>query len=491
MLSVNDLSFSYPGIGDMRARPVHDGVCFFVERGACAVLFGGADAGKTTLARIVAGLIPRFSGGSLAGTILLRGVDIRSSPPFELMETVGLVSQDSDEQIFTTRCDTELAFPLESLGLPRRQIVERVDECLRLMGLFEFKERNPATLSGGEKKRLLLACLSAIGPDLWILDECMEELDQVWKAATLDYLAGTARTVLALDSRWSPLLATRGTHFALLEKGRIASIAGHADDPPFHQALSQSGILPREGTWERRNATVEEFLRAEGVKFRFTQGEGFSLSIDSLDLARGEICALVGRNGSGKSTLGRILCGLLAPKEGDVSLGGGAGFHRATAEELNQRVGYLFQNPDHQIYLPTVRDELALGLRRQGLGRAEIDGRVQEAAEVFALPDPSAPPALMSYGARRRLQAATYYLLARDLLILDEVDSGLTYREVESLLAALFARGPGIVLITHDMTLARSMTDRVLVMEGGRLSGDLRPASFDLLEDLLGRERAS
>jgi len=474
LLIVKDLSFRYPGMGAESPPPVHDGFSLSVRTGSLNVLFGAADAGKTTFARIVAGLVPRFSGGSLQGTLLLDGLDVRKSLPFELMEKVGLVSQDSDEQIFTTRCDTEIAFALESLGVPRPQIVDRVDRCLLQMGLSAFKERNPSTLSGGEKKRLLLACLSAICPALWILDESLEELDQAWKAAALDSLTERGITVLALASRWSPILAGKASYFALLSQGRIVSSADRGDAPEFRNALSRDGILPRSERPRRRDLPARVLLKVEGVRFRFPGQDGFSLAIDSIELRAGELCALLGDNGSGKTTLGKILCGLLTPYAGGISLRTTGGFQTASPNELNSRVGYLFQNPDHQIYLPTVRDELALGLRRQGLHRAEIDRKIEEAVELFSLPDPSSPPALMSYGGRRRLQAAVSYLLPREILVLDEIDSGLSCREVERLLDALVPRAPGIVFITHDMSLAASLADRVLVMEAGRLSRDFR-----------------
>lgn len=476
ILIVKDLSFRYPALGTESAPPVHDGFSLSIPAGSVSVLFGAADAGKTTFARIIAGLVPRFSGGSLQGTLLLDGMDIRKSLPFELMEKVGLVSQDSDEQIFTTRCDTELAFALESLGVPRPQIVERVERCLLQMGLSAFKERNPSTLSGGEKKRLLLACLSAIGPALWILDESLEELDQAWKASVLDSLTQGGKTALALASRWSPLLADKASSFALLSQGRIASSAERGDTPDFQGVLSRDGILPRHEKPRRRETPSRVLLKAQGVSFRFPGQGGFSLAVDSLELPAGELCALLGDNGSGKTTLGKILCGLLTPSAGGISLPAGGGFRPASSHELNARVGYLFQNPDHQIYLPTVHDELALGLRRQGLDRAEIDRKIEEAVELFSLPDLSSPPALMSYGGRRRLQAAISYLLPREILILDEIDSGLSCREVERLLDALVPRAPCVVFITHDMSLAASLADRILVMEAGKLSKDFRPS---------------
>jgi energy-coupling factor transport system ATP-binding protein len=139
MLDVRELSFRYPGLDNEPGRPVHDCLSFRVDREGVTSLLGAADAGKTTLSRIIAGLIPRFSGGTLKGKILVDGDDAREAKPFELMERVGIVAQDSDQQIFTTRCDAEVAFALESLGVPRRQMLERVEESLRAVGLSGFK----------------------------------------------------------------------------------------------------------------------------------------------------------------------------------------------------------------------------------------------------------------------------------------------------------------------------------------------------------------
>jgi energy-coupling factor transport system ATP-binding protein len=483
LLQVNGLSFRFPSLEGRAGTVVLDGFSWSVVPGGISVLFGAADAGKTTLGRILAGLIPRFTGGRLSGTARLGGRDLAVAMPCDLMEDIGLVSQDSDEQIFTTRCDSEVAFALESLGVPRQEMRDRVETSLVRMGLSGFAPRNPMTLSGGEKKRLLLACLDAIGPGLWVLDESLGELDQEWKPRVLDELERSGRTVVAFDSRWSRLLHDRGKSFALLERGRIDAAVSDPDDPALRSALSNAGILPGAPRRPVGGGEPGRSLIAEGIRFRFKDPGGFDLSIDSLDVARGEICALVGRNGSGKSTLGRILCGLLSPDEGCVSLSDASGKRKAAPGELCRTVGYLFQNPDHQIYLPSVREELSLGLRRRGAGKPEIDRMVEEAIDLFHLPDPEAPPALMSYGARRRLQAATYHLLGRDFLILDEVDSGLSYREVESLLDTLFSQRPGVILITHDLALARNVADRILQMDAGRAVSDTRRGDFDALPD--------
>jgi len=485
VLSIDELSFRFPAPEGSQGIHVLEGLNLTVPRGGVSVIFGRADAGKTTCARIAAGLVPRFTGGAIGGNVLLDGRDIGGVPPYELMQCVGLVSQDSDEQLLTTRCDTEVAFALESLGVPRPQMHERVSRSLQQVGLSDFASRNPATLSGGEKKRLLVACLLAIRPGLWILDEALGELDSEWKTRVLDIVAGAGGTALLMESRWSGLAASRGTSFFLLDEGRIRADAKDSGEPAFLAALTNAGIRqgePRESRW----TGTEGFLRAEGLSFRFDGASSFSLGIDMLELKFGETCALVGRNGSGKSTLGRILCGLLRPQAGSIGIGGQWGYGNLRADELCSRIGYLFQNPDHQIYLPSVREELSLGLRREHAERREIESRVEEAARVFGLPDLDAPPALLSYGARRRLQAATYFLLSRDLLILDEIDSGLSYREVESLIDALASRVPGIVLITHDLALAKAACDRVLVMNEGRITGDARRGRFESVEALGG-----
>jgi energy-coupling factor transporter ATP-binding protein EcfA2 len=472
-LVVDELSFRFPPAG-VDAGPVLDGVKLDIPRGATGVVLGRADAGKSTLARIISGLVPRFTGGAIAGSVAAGGRLLRGVPPYDLVQVVGLVAQDSEEQLLTTRCDTEVAFALESLGLSRQQMRRQVAESLERAGLAGFEHRNPATLSGGEKKRLLLACLDAVRPELWILDEALGELDFEWRSRAMDLIIGRGGTTLLMESRWTALVEQRGTSFFLLEAGRVRARAADNGDQALRTALASAGIRPAHAA-ARRPAQRDGALVAEGLKFRFDGSQEFRLEIGRLELAFGEVTALVGRNGSGKSTLGRILCGLLRPQEGQVCLASAGGTRRVRPEELASHVGYLFQNPDHQIFLPTVREELALGLRARGLEQGEAEARVQEAAERFRLPDLEAPPALLSYGARRRLQAAAYYLLSRDLLILDEIDSGLSYGEIQSLLDMLCSRTPGLVLITHDMVLARMASHRVLVMEAGRITRGASP----------------
>ncbi len=478
-LSISGLTFSYPGLSGGSPRAVLKGASFELSAGGRGAILGAADQGKTTLSRILAGLVPRFTGGTLEGSLTVAGRDPRDSRPFDSLQSVGVVFQDPDEQIFTTRCDTEIAFTLESLGVPAAPMRERVARSLSLVGLSDFASRNPATLSGGEKKRLLIACLVAADPELWILDEVFQELDHTWRAALLEHLCSASKSALFFDSRWSPLFDEGFSELSLLHDGSLERIGGGCAGAD-RDVLERKGIRlpPDTASIGRRTAAADPVLRVDRVRFEFPGGGPFGLDVGSLELCSVEVCALVGRNGSGKSTLGKVLCGLLSPQAGTISLREGNTFCRATPAGLNRAVGYMFQNPDYQIFLPTVDEELAFGLRNAGLRGNVIRGMVEEARRLFRLPEGDTPPALMSYGARKRLQAATYHLLARRLLILDEIDSGLSYSDFLSLIGELASAGPGLLVITHDVDLARAVAHRVIVIDEGRIVEDMPAERF-------------
>ena len=479
-IDIADLSFSYPEYPGLPARSLLTGVELSVAAGGIALVLGASDEGKTTLARILGALVPRFTGGTLAGSVRCGGADVLHSPPYDLLGRVGLVFQHPDEQIISTRCDAEVAFALESLGTAPPAMERRVRDSLALLGLSGFEARNPATLSGGEKKRLLLACLEAIDPAVWVLDEALEELDPAWRRSVLDRLRAGRKTALVLDSRWAPVFDGRTDCHAVLSGGSVLGLTDDPASPALRDAMEAAGILPPSGRLPAPAGIVPApFVRSRGLSFAFPGAGAFSLDIGELELEKGSVTAIVGPNGSGKSTLARLLCGLLEPERGTLEVDRGRGFVPTAAKDLNRLVGYLFQDPDHQIFLPTVREELALSLRASGTRGVDAERRIGEAIDRFGLPPAATPPALMSYGSRKLLQGAASWLLGRDLLILDETDSGLSYRSFFGLLGTLRAGGAGIVLVTHDAALARTTADRVIAMEAGRVVADARSGAFD------------
>lgn len=486
VLKASDISFSYPSYGS-EARQLFKGLSFALQRGEMMLILGPPEAGKTTLSRILTGLVPRYTGGELSGTVCCLGRDLKELEPRELPGSTGLVFQDPHEQLITSRCDTEVAFPLESMGLPPEEMERRVHRALSFFSLADYAATDTAALSGGEQKKLLLAVQYAVDPPVWILDEALEELDAPSRRQLLDYLRKAGKSVLFFAAKLDRSFLEYGVTCGMLRGGELIFGTPREGHRLYEEARGSGlipGLLPDSGGTEgsvrqrSRQPAEHPLLSVNRLRFTYPGGSPFELFIDSLKIRRGEVLGLAGPNGCGKSTLGLLLCGLYEPAEGTIALSLDSGELPLKAEERTRRIAYMFQNPDYQIFLPTVRDELAFGLEEAGLEKGEIEQRTAEAITLFGLPAGSAPPTLLSYGARKRLQAATYYLLERDLYILDEADAGLTYADMISIIGNLQERGSAVMLITHDALLAADICHRVVLMEGGRIMETLDSAAY-------------
>lgn len=425
-------------------------------------VLGAPESGKSSLARIACGLVPRYSGGELSGDVRVGGIDVPASRPCDLIERVGITFQNPDEQLVTTSCAAEAAFPLESLGVDPEEISGRVHEALAWSGLGAHASRNPLTLSGGEKRRLLLACLHAVRPALWVLDETVEELDVQFRTELLRFLRKSGASAVLFAAKELALGDERLDATYFMEAGALRK----AQRPPSRSRPASTRAPPRAPA-----GSTEVVLSARGLEYGFAGASGgFELSAPELMIHAGEVVALAGPNGAGKTTLARILCGLVPPRRGEVLIAGAEGLVRAESGTLRSTVAYVFQNPDYQLFLPTVGEELDYGLVEARVGAAERAGRVAEAIGLFGLPPPEAPAALLSYGTRKRLQLAVYYLLPRSVVILDEADAGLGREDFAAAVAAFVKRGSAVLFISHDVELSGRLADRVLTMERGVLA---------------------
>jgi len=482
-----EVSFSYPEYPGLPARPLFADLHLELAPGRIHLIFGAADSGKTTLSRILSGLIPRHTGGVFSGRILWDGLPVEELDPRQLILSAGLLFQNPEEQIFSPRCLDEAAFALESLGVPPEEIHRRAVRALEWMGMGDFRDRNPGTLSGGEQKRLLAAALRAQDPAVWILDEIFEELDQSTRHSLLDYLRKENKTALIFASKVLPLFQDLDAPAWLLRGGQLLSLP---EDPLLlEEELAREGPLFRPGSGTFREGLPETdgapplqggeesppfpapgtpLLTLRGIGYAFPGGD-FRLEVPELEIRAGETVALLGPNGAGKSTLARILCGLIVPGEGEILSGLDEDLPsgQVRPERLKRICGYLFQNPDYQLFLPTVEEELLYGLSRKG--RTESRKEAARAAEVFRLPSLEAPPALLSYGSRKRLQGALGFMASRPVLILDEGDSGVSYRDYLEMISLLSRPFRALVLITHQEELARHLAARIFRMEEGRL----------------------
>ena len=251
----------------------------------------------------------------------------------------------------------------------------------------------------------------------------------------------------------------------LLKGGRLSPLG--RDEREAMLSAEGLGFLPPSPGGNKKTISRIPFMEVRDLGFSYGR-DAFSLEISRLSFFQGESVALLGENGSGKTTLARILCGLLSPQRGTIERRNARGrFEKVSAGERRGLTGCLFQNPDYQLFLPTVMEELLYGLnRREGRPRAE------EAIKRFGLPGGKAPPALLSYGIRKKLQGALAFMQPRPLLILDEGDAGLTFGDFFSLYEELKRQDTTLLLITHNRSLAEALCGRILTMGGGRIIGE-------------------
>lgn len=531
-IQVRDLHFAYPpAMAGAPPAEILSGVSFDVAAGEFVALLGRVGAGKTTLCLTLNGLIPHATGGVFRGTVTVDGLDTRRQPVTRLAQTVGLVFQDPESQLTQMRVEDEVAFGPENLGLPKGEIAERIEWALRVTGLTEYRDRNPSMLSGGEKQRVAIAATLAMRPSILALDEPTANLDPAGKSSIF---AGLRR--LAREHGIAILLATQDVERAqwyaqralVLRDGRIV-----ADAPPLDlfsrvEAMRKWGIgAPQmaelaHGLAQKRGraysfrgvgdatrvlraelhgrppaAPIEAarpamsaerpILAVERLSFTYRDGS-VALRDVSLSIPEGQFLILAGPNGSGKTTLAKHFNGLLKPTSGRVQVCG-QDTARSRVSQLARFVGYVFQNPDHQIFAPSVREEVAFGLQLQGLPEAEIERRVAEGLARSGLaPYATLPPATLSLGHRRQVTLAAVLATQPRILVLDEPTGGLDWLSREELMAqvhAFHSGGGTVILITHDVRLIAERGERVVVLDRGQVRFDGSAADLFGLRDLL------
>ncbi len=501
-VSVRGLTCTYAGA----SRPALADVDLEVPAGALVVVMGATGAGKSTLARCLTRIVPCFTPAEVHGDVRLCGMPVDGRRPGELAGTVGMVFQDFEAQLFSTDVTQEVVFGLEHTGVPPAEMPARVRQALAAVGLAGFETRDPGTLSGGEKQRLAIAALLALRPRVMIFDEPTTDLDpagraEVWQTLAALRAEGIALIVIEHD----PAAAAAADLVVLLEAGRVVARGTPAalltdvarctragvraadvarvfaalglPDPPLDVAtaaarLRANGLVPRPPA-PPAPAPRPPLLVVEGLTHVYPDGRRALAEVD-VAFGRGELVALIGRNGSGKTTLAKHLNGLLAPTAGCVRLGG-RDIAGLPLERLAQQVGYVFQDPDHQLFAATVAEEVAFGPRNLGLSPAEVDARVAEALAAVGLEGRDVDPFLLDKGARQRLAVAAVLALSPEVLVLDEPTTGLDFAEQQrmlGLLARLNAAGRTIIVITHTPWVIAEYAQRVVLLVGGRVRYD-------------------
>jgi energy-coupling factor transport system ATP-binding protein len=522
LLDCRDLSFFYP----TQPTAALQNLSFSIMPGEMVMLLGRSGSSKSTLCYVCNGLIPHMIPGNFTGILNVCGEDTRTSPVWEQAERVGLVFQDFETQLVGTTVEAELLHPLEYRKPPLtfNDTERRISHALSCVGLEPCLDRDPMTMSGGQRQRLVLASVLVQEPQLLILDESSSDLDPVSRTQlrkTLRQLRDEGMALMMTEQDHEDLhLADR---VILLDEGKLVW-EGSPDtllrDPHM---MRQRGIRPLalaecfeefecdpfpltvEEAWvcaEKLNLMIEPpaevledtvrvgeqgsgrglqrdpFIRIEDVCFQYAEQP--ILQDINCSIYPGEFLALLGANGSGKSTLARILNGLLAPVEGRILIDG-LDTRATSMNELVKRVGLVFQNPDHQIFADTVWEEVAFGAKNLGCSNEEIAVRVRESLSAVGLPVEECvglDPFSLRKGERQRIAVASILATRPALLIFDEPTTGLDAEETDRMMAMvreLNRQGHTIVMITHSMRLVAEYAQRCLLMKEGRIVAEGSP----------------
>ncbi len=536
---MENLHYAYPPLTPGgEPIPVLKGVSLRVRKGEFLALMGPTGVGKTTLCLTLNGILPHLMGGTFEGQVVVAGMDTREHGPGQMSRQVGLVFQDPESQLFNMTVEDEVAFGLESLGLSPSEMEERIAWALEVVRLPGLRRRHPLQLSGGQKKRLAVATVLAMRPQVLVLDEPVTGLDPLGRhevlsvieqlkregEATVVMVEQDAEAVMAWADRvvimeeghlvlegsprqvFSQVEALHGWGLAVPQISELAHLFNRRQGTTFHfttedeacstladelpetrfldplhpkcaplptLSIPQETLLSEKPGFSHLVQTPVEHspaLKVEDLWHSYDDGPavlaGVNLSIES-----GDFLAIVGQNGSGKTTLVKHFNGLLRPTRGQVLVLGQDASDQSVGQ-LARKVGYLFQNPDHQIFAPTVWEEVAFGPRNLGSSEEEVAARTTEALALFGLGDQAdTPPAVLGYGLRRKVTLAAVWAMRPQIMVLDEPTAGLDWRSTRTLMEEvtnLNRQGHTIILVTHDMKLVAEFARQVLVLDEGR-----------------------
>jgi energy-coupling factor transport system ATP-binding protein len=501
-LVVENLTFRY------RDRPTAavNGLSFTANSGEILLVAGASGCGKTTLIRILNGLIPRSYKGELTGKALVFGKETISWKLSQISQKVGTVLQDPERQILGTKVLNEVAFGLENLGMPRDEIIDRVDEALAFLKISALRERETFNLSGGEKQKVALAGVLAMRPSILLLDEPLASLDPASAHDTLDAvraLADQGMTVLLVEHRVEDVLRIKPERVMFMSDGQIrylGKMEGLSKVVNYREVK-----LPAEDIVERakneaapieikilpgfaaNNPRNEALVKFEQVNFSY-EADTEVLHGINLEIKRGDVIAVLGPNGSGKTTFVKHAIGLLKPKSGRVMVNG-RDTKEASVAQIAGTLGYVFQSPSHMLFAPTVREELAFGPSNLKHPKDQIEQEVKEALKIVNLADKEQdPPLALSFGQQKRVSIAAILAMRSRILIMDEPTAGQDYQNYMNFMDSILQM-PGfeaILFITHDVDLAVIYANRVLLIADGQLIADGSPqnvlSDFDRLK---------
>lgn len=516
----------------VQAEPTLKNINLTIYRGEKVLIVGPSGSGKSTLANTLNGLIPFNTEGTISGSLKIMGKETSSLSIFELSQMVGTVLQDPDGQFIGLTVAEDIAFSLENKCMAQSTMKEYVQNVSELVDIASHLDAAPYSLSGGQKQRTSLAGVLVDDVDILLFDEPLASLDPASGKLAIELIDDlnkkTQKTIIIVEHRLEDVLHAPVDRIIVMNKGEIL-----ADMPPSD--LLKTNILTQAGIREPLyvsalkftdcdlNSTtslddlnqlnvkpyqqkLEAFINSEkepnhvkgeamlkdepkaplqadvllefkNVHFSYEKNKPLLQDIN-FKLHRGDMVSVVGKNGAGKSTLSKLICGFYAPTQGSLLLNG-QDMKQLSIKERATKIGMVMQNPNQMLSKPMLFDEVAFGLRLQGLDEVEVKHRVYATLKVCGLyPMRNWPISALSYGQKKRVSIAAILVLNPELLILDEPTAGQDfkhYTELMEFLKSLNEKGITILMITHDMHLMLEYTSRSIVLSNGKVQSDSTP----------------
>jgi len=451
MITLKNITYFYPETN----KPALKDIDLEIKNGEFVLIIGPTGSGKSTLLYLINGIIPHIFGGRLLGEVIVENFSPKDKPIREVSKFIGTVFQNPDNQIFMLKVEDDVCFGCENLLLPKEEIVKRRDSALKEMGLWEIRDRQVSKLSGGQKQRLAIAGVYAMGPNIFLFDEPTTDLDKKGREQffeILKKLKAEGKTIILVEHQYGEFLKL-ADKLVILEEGRIVN-----------KTLSNNLNQIRPEIPEPPSSRY--IIEIENISFEYEKNRPVLKDIN-LKIRKGEVAALLGENGSGKTTLFKILLGLLKPSFGKIII---LSLVNPTLEDLIGKVGFLFQNPDEQLFTNSVLKEVAFGPKNLGK-KVDVEKYLNLANFTFSK---RKHPQTLSRGQRQLLAIIAILAMEPEILILDEPTTGLDYKSWSNLFEILykFARsGKTIIFSTHNVK-AKNWAQRIICLDRGRILKD-------------------
>ncbi|MBR4679754.1 MAG: ABC transporter ATP-binding protein [Fibrobacter sp.] len=488
-ITLKNISFSYTESLD---DAVIKNLNFEIKSGECVVLVGESGCGKTTISKLINGLIPLYQSGTMAGDVLLGDKNTADMTLAEISRHVGSVFQNPRSQFFNIDTDSEIAFGCENLGMDPEEIRERVNRVVKEFHIEHLAGRNIFHLSGGEKQKIACASVSATDPEIFVLDEPSANLDlktvadlagiiRFWKSRgktvlivehRIHYLRDIADRICyvkdgQIQDEWTPAeLEAKGPEYAASLGLRCMNLEQLKNKVPELAEGPERSKVPAK-------RTLKESLVFKDLRFAYNRKYPV-LDIPELSLPRNQITAIIGHNGAGKSTLAQVLCGL-------------RGTWRQKRKARKYGAYLIMQDVNHQLFTESVLDEILLGMNPQD------ENAALEILERLNLKDyASCHPMALSGGQKQRVAIGSGVSSGREIVVFDEPTSGLDYKQmlaVSATLQKLAASGKTLLVITHDPEFILNSCQSVIRMEHGKIAEQylLQGNQEKLIESMIER----